>query len=292
MVDAAPDRHGECEGEQVEGERGGAATRGAAHWLRRGAAAAAVVAAVAGAVVWAGSGRSQGIRVLGASRSALSGQPSAMPLSAYMDPNDNGQLEYRSADTSGLGFAGGGDPYKYIETGHYAKELARENEIQMGWHNGTSGMQGVKQALVKQALASIHALAALKRVNQRSTRETQLYESGQDREREEAKKLNLLNPLVGRVQTGQEIESAGMPMRPGGLGVWLGRGEVPDDNVWTENYLDTKMNEHYGQTAVTQHAWSPLPDYATPNGHYYNVLDHWTPTDPMAPPNQPTGAGR
>jgi len=184
-----------------------------------------------------------------------------------------------------LGFAGGGDPYKYIETGHYAKELARENEIQMGWRNGTSGMRGVNQAL-----ASIQALAALKRVNQRDIRETQLYQSGQDREREEVKKLNLLNPLVGRVKTGEEIESAGVPMRPGGLGVWMGRGEVTENNVWTENYLDTKTNEHYGQTAVTQHAWNPLPDYATPNGHYYNVLNHWTPTDPMAPPKQTIGA--
>ena len=85
--------------------------------------------------------------------------------SPYMDPNDNGQLEYRSADTSGLGFAGGGDPYKYIETGNYAKILAHENQIDMGWRNGTFAQQGVKQAL-----ASIHALADLKRVNQRGVR--------------------------------------------------------------------------------------------------------------------------
>ena len=89
----------------------------------------------------------------------------AAPPSPYMDPNDNGQLEYRSADTSGLGFAGGGDPYKYIETGNYAKILAHENKIDMGWRNGTFAQQGVKQAL-----ASIHALADLKRVNQRGVR--------------------------------------------------------------------------------------------------------------------------
>jgi len=87
------------------------------------------------------------------------------PPSAYMDPNDNGQTEYRSASTSGLGFAGGGDPYKYIETGHYAKILAHENQVQKGWYNGTFAKQGVKQAL-----ASIRGLADLKRVNQHEIR--------------------------------------------------------------------------------------------------------------------------
>ena len=149
MVDAA-NRHGEREEE--EGARGGVVRRGAAHWLRRGAAAAAIVAAVAGAVVWAGSGRSQGV-VLGASRS-VSGRPRAMAPSAYMDPNDNDKLEYRSADTSGLGFAGGGDPYKYIETGHYAKILAREDQIVHGWVDGASAKHSAKQG-VKQALASV-----------------------------------------------------------------------------------------------------------------------------------------
>ena len=32
----------------------------------------------------------------------------------------------------------------------------------------------------------------------------------------------------------------------GGLGVWLGRGERQDENVWSENYLDKKTNEYYG----------------------------------------------
>jgi hypothetical protein len=73
---------------------------------------------------------------------------------AYMDPNDNGQLEYRSADTSGLGFAGGGDPYKYIETGHYAKIPAREDQIVHGWVDGASATHSAKQG-VDQALASI-----------------------------------------------------------------------------------------------------------------------------------------
>ena len=111
-----------------------------------------------------------------------------------------------------------------------------------------------------------------------------LWQSGKAAEQEEAKRLdNLRDPAVGRAKSGAEVERAGVPLRPGGLGVWLGRGEVPDRNAWDLNYLDTTTNAHYGQTAVTHHAWSPLPDANTPNSQYYNVLDHWKAPDPMAP---------
>ena len=64
-------------------------------------------------------------------------QMASPPPSAYAAPGDD-DTEYRSASTSGLGFAGGGDPYKYIRTGHYAKILAEEDKVQAHWGiNGT-----------------------------------------------------------------------------------------------------------------------------------------------------------
>lgn len=59
------------------------------------------------------------------------------PASAYANPAAD-QTEYRATSTSGLGFAGGGDPYKYIRTGHYAKILAAEKDVEQGWSNGTT----------------------------------------------------------------------------------------------------------------------------------------------------------
>ena len=47
----------------------------------------------------------------------------AAPPSAYMDPSSDGATDYRSASTSGLGFAGGGDPYKYIRTGKFRSAM-------------------------------------------------------------------------------------------------------------------------------------------------------------------------
>ena len=142
--------------------------QGRGGWARAAlAGATALVLALAAAATLSQSGRDGGVEL-----AVMKGHyyangkihyfEQAAPPSAYMDPDDNGQLEYRSADTSGLGFAGGGDPYKYIETGHYAKILAHENQIDMGWRNGTFAQQGVKQAL-----ASMQALADLKRVNRR-----------------------------------------------------------------------------------------------------------------------------
>ena len=64
-------------------------------------------------------------------------QQTAVPSSAYFNPAAD-EPEYRAASTSGLGFAGGGDPYKYIRTGHYAKILAAEHDVEQGWSNGTT----------------------------------------------------------------------------------------------------------------------------------------------------------
>lgn len=61
----------------------------------------------------------------------------ATPASAYFNPAAD-QTEYRATASSGLGFAGGGDPYKYIRTGHYAKILAAEKDVEQGWSNGTT----------------------------------------------------------------------------------------------------------------------------------------------------------
>jgi hypothetical protein len=83
-----------------------------------------------------------------------------------MDPADGTNVQYRSASTSGLGFAGGGDPYKYIRTGHYADALAKEAEVQQGWLDAGSPKQvkkdngdDGKEATAK-AKARISALAS------------------------------------------------------------------------------------------------------------------------------------
>ena len=79
----------------------------------------------------------------------------APPPSAYFQPGSDGAGEYRSASTSGLGFAGGGDPYKYIRTGHYAKILADEDRLQREGQNGTAsfmkqvGMQELAARSIK-----------------------------------------------------------------------------------------------------------------------------------------------
>jgi hypothetical protein len=73
--------HGERGTAQAEGEHAGAATRRG--WLRRGAATAVVVAAVAGAVACSGAVGSRGGRVgLGASGSALSARPGGSEAAA------------------------------------------------------------------------------------------------------------------------------------------------------------------------------------------------------------------
>ena len=85
-----------------------------------------------------------------------------------MDPADGTDVQYRAASTSGLGFAGGGDPYKYIRTGHYADALAKEAEVQQGWldagspkqvkkDNGDDGKEATAKA---KANARISALAS------------------------------------------------------------------------------------------------------------------------------------
>ena len=67
---------------------------------------------------------------------------SNLPASAYYNPSTaaaTGSEDYRTIGVSGLGIAGGGDPYKYIRTGHYAKILHREDEVMGKWHiNGTA----------------------------------------------------------------------------------------------------------------------------------------------------------
>ena len=83
------------------------------------------------------------------------------PASAYFNPAAD-QTEYRAASTSGLGFAGGGDPYRYIRTGHYAKILAAEHDVEQGWSNGTT----------------YHALGAMKAVQGRMQELTQLGGAG------------------------------------------------------------------------------------------------------------------
>jgi len=92
--------------------------------------------------------------------------------------------------------------------------------------------------------------------------------------------------------SGEEAESQAKPLRPGGLGVWLNRGNTPDHNVWSLNYMDERTNAHYGQAANTHHDWYQpgviAPDKDVPHSMYYNVLEHWTGHDPMAPPYEAT----
>ena len=71
--------------------------------------------------------------------------------------------------------------------------------------------------------------------------------AGKEAERAEAKKLDAIrDPGVGSVRTGEQIEDINHPLRQGGLGVWLGRGESQDENVWNIDYLDKKTNQYYG----------------------------------------------
>jgi hypothetical protein len=84
------------------------------------------------------------------------------PASAYFNPAAD-QPEYRAASTSGLGFAGGGDPYRYIRTGHYAKILAAEHDVEQGWSNGTT----------------YHALGAMKAIQGRMQELAQLDGAGE-----------------------------------------------------------------------------------------------------------------
>ena len=71
--------------------------------------------------------------------------------------------------------------------------------------------------------------------------------AGKEAEQAEAKKLDSIeDPAVGSIKTGEQIESISKPLREGGLGVWLGRAQRPEENVWNINYLDKKTNEYYG----------------------------------------------
>ena len=71
--------------------------------------------------------------------------------------------------------------------------------------------------------------------------------AGKEAERAEAKKLDAIrDPGASSVRTGEEIEDINHPLRQGGLGVWLGRGESQDENVWNMDYLDKKTNQYYG----------------------------------------------
>jgi hypothetical protein len=122
--------------------------------------------------------------------------------------------------------------------------------------------------------------------------EQELYMSGKEMERAEAKKLNdLVAGSYPPLMTGEEAEEVSTPLRPGGLGVWLGRGMAAENNVYSLNYLDARTNQYYGQDSMSEHAWSPLPDANEPHSVYYNVLAHWTPTDPMAPASPPAASG-
>ena len=56
--------------------------------------------------------------------------------SAYSAPGGDGS--YR-ATSNGLGFAGGGDPYKYIRTGTYPNILQHEDEVTQGWLDRETG---------------------------------------------------------------------------------------------------------------------------------------------------------
>jgi len=93
--------------------------------------------------------------------------------------------------------------------------------------------------------------------------------------------------------------------------MWLGRGERQDENAWSLNYLDKKTNEYYGvrlhapfvclhasNSCITrslqqrqalshsEHTWKPLPNAEEPGSMYYNVLEHWSAPDPMAPQHE------
>ena len=91
---------------------------------------------------------------------------------------------------------------------------------------------------------------------------------------------------VSNFMSGEKAESVAMPLRPGGLGVWLNRGDKPEHNVWSLDYMDERTNAHYGQAADTHHEWNQngviAPDKDVPHSMYYNVFDHEIMTDPMA----------
>jgi hypothetical protein len=84
--------------------------------------------------------------------------------SAYEDSSEGANVQYRAASTSGLGFAGGGDPYKYIRTGHYADALMKEADVQQGWLDAASPkvvkMDNGDDGKEAKAKATVSALAA------------------------------------------------------------------------------------------------------------------------------------
>jgi len=83
----------------------------------------------------------------------------ASPSDASSETADQG--EYRTASASGLGLAGGGDPFKYIRTGHYAKILHHESQVVEGWQNGTTVNRiALKSEGKMQQLADATALAS------------------------------------------------------------------------------------------------------------------------------------
>ena len=112
-------------------------------------------------------------------------------------------------------------------------------------------------------------------------------------EQAEAKKLlSIKDPVLKTgVKTGEQIEAETRPLRAGGLGVWLGRGQEVEKNVYSEDYLDDRTNAYYGQDSMSEHAWHPEPEYAKEGSHYYNVLAHWKAKDPMEPPYEEAAAG-
>jgi hypothetical protein len=91
---------------------------------------------------------------------------------------------------------------------------------------------------------------------------------------------------VSNFMSGEKAESVAMPLRPGGLGVWLNRGDKPEHNVWSLDYLDDRTNAHYGAAADTHHEWNQngviAPDKDIPHSMYYNMFDHEIMIDPMA----------
>ena len=83
----------------------------------------------------------------------------ASPSDASSETADQG--EYRTASASGLGFTDGGDPFKYIRTGHYAKILHHESQVVEGWQNSTTVNRiALKSEGKMQQLADATALAS------------------------------------------------------------------------------------------------------------------------------------
>lgn len=154
------------------------------------------------------------------------------------------------------------------------------------------------------ALACIAASRGITRVSTGTVAaepQSALWSTGppNDAEREEEKKLDDLVPLsmgAAGSRSAHLMDDEKYPpimappkaeevrvgsLRPGGLGLWLGRGTVADNNVWSQNYMDEKTNEFYGQLSHSEHAWHFSTADEGPGSIYYNVLAHWKAHDPM-----------